>query len=373
MQKIVAQLNLQESLGGGEVYTRFLVTAFYELGWKSRVFVNPRATFWPDLLPAETEIMNFESISQLESSVSENTSMLLTHSALDAPAAQRLAKLTSLVAILHMPLYERLPGGLPHYHRLMAVSRHVADSARARGLDSVSPVELLGVADFQPRGPSKALIKRSCYDWDRRKIRDRIMGWMASLVPRVDTGIAFEPVGGALTLGIVSRLTPIKQFPLMFRYLAPVIAMQAEVRLEIFGSGGYASVRDLRRALRPCASQVRFWGHQSDVQAIYRRLDYVLSGLPEKEALGLNLIEAQACGTPVLAVNGPPFTETVVNGESGFLFEDPRNDGGKDFAALLQGLLNGKSRPDPRQNFAHLQRFSAEAFRDRLEGALEGL
>ena len=152
MQKVVAQLNLQESLGGGEVYTRFLVTAFHELGWKSCVFINPLANFWRHLLPANTEIINFESIAQLEDRVSENTSLLLTHSTLDAPAAQRLAKRIRLVAILHMPLYERLPGGLPHYHRLMAVSRHVADSARARGLESVSPVELLGVADFQPPG-----------------------------------------------------------------------------------------------------------------------------------------------------------------------------------------------------------------------------
>ena len=83
-------------------------------------------------------------------------------------------------------------------------------------------------------------------------------------------------------------------------------------------------MEDLRKALRPCRAQVRLWGHQPDVRVVYPRVDYVLSGLPEKEALGLNLIEAQACGTPVMAVNKPPFTETVVHGRTGYLFDDPR-------------------------------------------------
>jgi glycosyltransferase involved in cell wall biosynthesis len=173
-----------------------------------------------------------------------------------------------------------------------------------------------------------------------------------------------------LTLGIVSRLTPIKQFPLMFGILAPVMARFPQVNLEIFGSGGYASVRDLRAALAPMQQQVRFWGHQPDVAAVYPQLDFVLSGLPEKEALGLNLIEAQFCGTPVLAVRAPPFTETVIDGQSGWLFTDPREDGGASFAQLLERLQGGGARPDPRQAAAHLERFSFAAFRERVARAL---
>jgi len=106
---------------------------------------------------------------------------------------------------------------------------------------------------------------------------------------------------------------------------------------------------------------------------VYGQIDYVLSGLPEKEALGLNLIEAQACGTPVLAIAAPPFTETVIDGQTGFLFEDPRKDGGAAFAELLQRLQGLVRRPDPRAAVAHLKLFSQEAFRERLQKALEGL
>ena len=104
--------------------------------------------------------------------------------------------------------------------------------------------------------------------------------------------------------------------------------------------------------------------------AVYPQLDFVLSGLPEKEALGLNLIEAQYCGTPVLAVRAPPFTETVIEAQTGFFFTDPRQDGGESFARLLERLLAGASRPDPRRATAHLERFSVAAFRERVVRAL---
>ena len=373
MRRLVDQLNLQESLGGGEIYTRFMIKACADLGWETRLFVSPRAAFWQSLLPAGSPIVKLGAMSDLEKAVSDRNSVLVTHSALDAHWAQRIARGARLAGMLHMPLYERLPEGLKHYHRLIAVSRHVADSARSRGLLQVSPVELLGVADVQARGEMASLRKRSCYDWDRRKMRDRLMGWAESRLPWTREGKPFERIAGGLTLGIVSRLTPIKQFPRMFSYLAPVIARYPTVRIEIFGAGGYASVRDLRAALRPCGSQVRFWGHQTDVGAVYRQLDYVLAGLPEKEALGLNLIEAQVCGTPVLAVASPPFTETVIDRQTGFLFEDPRTDGGAAFAGLLEKLLVLDARLDPRLAITHLARFSEEAFRNRLQQALEGL
>ena len=176
-----------------------------------------------------------------------------------------------------------------------------------------------------------------------------------------------------LTLGIVSRITPIKQFPLLFAYLAPVLARYSTVQLEIFGSGGFASIRDLDRALRPIREKVRFWGHQQDVGAVYSSIDFLLTGLPEKEALGLNVIEAQACGTPVLAPDAPPFDETVMHGATGLRYRDPREDGGADFENALTLLLEGGFRFDKDSAKPHLARFSEDAFVARLRTLLEAL
>jgi glycosyltransferase involved in cell wall biosynthesis len=157
----------------------------------------------------------------------------------------------------------------------------------------------------------------------------------------------------------------------MFGLLAPLIAKYPQVHLEIFGSGGYASVRDLRASLAPILGQTRFWGQQQDVAAIYPQLDFVVSGLPEKEALGLNLIEAQFCGTPVLAVRAPPFTETVVENKGGYFFTDPREDAGADFERLLERLVGGMTFPRPQAGAEYLAQFSVERFRERVRGALQ--
>ena len=122
---------------------------------------------------------------------------------------------------------------------------------------------------------------------------------------------------------------------------------------------------------------MRFWGYQTNVGAIYPQLDYLMTGLPEKEALGLNALEAQTCGTPVLAPDAPPFTETVLEGASGFLYRDPRQDGGRHFKQVLDAIIGGRARPDPRVAAReHLAQFSYPALVERARkmiGALSDL
>jgi len=363
------QLNLQEQFGGGEVYTRFFSMALIELGYKPVLYVSREAAFWDALLPAGVEIERVSDVGDFQRRLPRARSLIVTHTMLDAAAAQSVAQRHVLCGFVHMPLYDRNPPGLGAYHLLLPVSRHVQDSISQRGYRNVHAQAMYGVAAPPRTAAGAAIVARSEYDWDRRKLRDRLLGLSEPAWRRFRPQPIFDRRPG-LTLGIVSRLTPIKQFPLMFGILAPAIAGLAQLNLEIFGSGGYASVRDLRESLAPMRKQVRFWGHQPNVAAVYPQLDYVLSGLPEKEALGLNLIEAQHCGTPVLAVRAPPFTETVTEPDSGFFFTDPRQDGGDSFIQLLQRLLAGAPRPDPRQALALLERFSASAFRARVEEAL---
>ena len=365
----VYQVNLQNEFGGGEVYPRFFSMALIELGYRVVLFVSRKADFWEALLPAGVELVRVEGADEIMRRLPQEKSLIVTQTALDADAAQWVTARHVLCGLVHMPLYERDPAGFRHYDFLLAVSRHVLDSIRARGYSKVFGEPMYGVADPRRGAPGGALVARSEYDWDRRKLRDRLLG-LTEPWWRINQSMTQFRKRPGLTLGIVSRLTPIKQFPLMFGLLAPLIARFPRVNLEIFGSGGYASVRDLRAGLAPMLKQVRFWGHQPNVAAVYAQLDYVLSGLPEKEALGLNLIEAQYCGTPVLAVHAAPFTETVIEGQSGFFFADPREDGGASFAQLLARLQGGGARPDPRQATDHLERFSFAAFRARVARAL---
>jgi hypothetical protein len=73
----------------------------------------------------------------------------------------------------------------------------------------------------------------------------------------------------------------------------------------------------------------------------------------------------------VLAVRAPPFTETVADGATGYLFKDPREDAGEDFSGLLRRLCSDGPRPDPRLAPEHLAKFSMDAFTSRVDRALQ--
>lgn len=371
MERVCYQINFQATLGGGEIFTRFFTAALEELGWRSVLLVAKDATFWSELMPGSTEFRPVWDSASILDALPAEPGFIVTHTALPKDLAATVASRHRLAGVVHMPLFDRQPRGLAEYHCLFAVSEHVRQSALQKGLRNIHEEPIYGVADVMLRSGATALRKASPYEWDARKVRDRLLGWIErrfrsnSVTPYLRP----EPGPQGLVLGIVSRLTPIKQFPQLFSHLTWVLAQHPDVYLEIFGAGGYASVRDFRRAVRPLGERVRFWGMQSDVAVAYAQLDYVLSGLPEKEALGLNIIEAQQCGTPVLAVRAPPFTETVIDGASGYLFCDPREDGGAEFADLID-RLRGARRPDPRQSAEHLARFSMQAFTERVRRAV---
>ncbi len=370
MAAICYQINLQQGLGGGEIYTRFFTRALCELGWEAVLFVHEQAHFWRGAgIPGARYIpvRRYEDIIPL---LPETPALFVTH----APALGQLGEVLRqhhfLASFAHMPLTGRDPAPFREVDLILAVSGYVISTLQNAGLDHYYPQPLYGVADLARGGDDRApILAASCYDWDTRKFRDRVLGLAEPLYRQLLPRPAFSHREG-LTLGIVSRLTPIKQFPRMFEMLAPVLSRFPQVKLEIFGSGGYASVRDLKRALTPIQSQVRFWGQQSNVGAIYRQLDFLLAGLPEKEALGLNVIEAEYCGTPVLAIHSPPFTETVVEGETGLFYTDPREDQGRDFARLLDELAAGREYPKPRPDSPHLARFSFPEFKQRVAAAM---
>jgi glycosyltransferase involved in cell wall biosynthesis len=366
----LVQVNLQPHFGGGEVYTAFLCRALSQLGVATSLLVHPRAGFWKGLgLPDETDIVAVNDVAALPGHLPQGPLWLLSHGPLPSELRGSVAGRLR-TAIAHMPVQGRNPAVFADHDRIYAVSGWVRDGLLAAGLPAWE-TPLYGVAEIGKRGIDAPINRSSRYDWDRRKGRDRLFGMLEPLVESMRSHPHFARRSG-LTLGIVSRLTPIKQFPLLFSHLAPVLAKRPQVNLEIFGSGGYASVRDLDRALAALPpGQARFWGQQGNVGGIYRQIDYLLSGLPEKEALGLNIIEAQACGTPVIAVHAPPFTETVSNGLTGFLYRDPRQDAGADFGRLLDELLEGRPRPQPEQAEGHLARFSVDAFVERLRPVVD--
>lgn len=366
-------INLQKAVGGGEIYTRWFTRALARAGADVTLYVDRGNAFWSEIHDGNVTVVPVSKASDISEFLPRQDALVITQSGIPADVADQVSRNHVLTGFAHMPMLGRSASEFKKYATVFTVSRYCIDLLRRAGIDQVYPEPMYGTFELdRDSSTGQPILAASPYHWDQRKGRDKVLSVLEPLAEVFRPPRQFAPKPG-LTLGIVSLLSPIKQFPALFTALAPRIAAIPEVNLEIFGNGGYAQVRDLRRSLAPIADRVRFWGYQTAVQNIYPNLDYLMTGLPEKEALGLNVLEAQALGTPVVAPNAPPFTETIVHESGGFLYADPRLDGGEDFAKLLSSLAAGRQRPDPRKAIDHLAQFSFASMVSRTRTALEHL
>ncbi|MGD8537831.1 MAG: glycosyltransferase [Candidatus Aminicenantes bacterium] len=135
--------------------------------------------------------------------------------------------------------------------------------------------------------------------------------------PPVDTGF-FRPgeVEEDYFL-IVSALVPYKKID-----LAVEAFNRTDQRLKIVGQG--PEYRKLKKSAKP---NVEFLGSVSDddLLQIYQRSRALI--MPGEEDFGINSLESQACGVPVIALRRGGAKETVLHGETGFLYDDPRREG----------------------------------------------
>jgi glycosyltransferase involved in cell wall biosynthesis len=364
----ICQINLSAALGGAEVYAHFFTQALLAIGCETELFVREDAAYWGGFDFGSARVTPVRNAGEIASRLPSAPQWLVIHAPVPAPELDILRARHRLAGFANQALYDRKhPAYYDLSHLLLPVSQYVIATLEREGFRQIYREPLLGVADLSRHAQAGAAITgQRLYDWDRHKLRDRVLSLLYPAYRALTPRRRFSRRPG-ITLGIVSRIAPLKQFTAQFKVLAPILAGLPQVSLEIFGSGvGIRPVRELRHALAPLGDRARFWGEQGDVAAIYPQLDYLLTGLPEREALGLNVLEAQSCGTPVLAVRAPPFTETVLEGETGFFYTDPREDGGADFARLMQRLVAAPARPDPRRATAHLERFSMPAFIARV-------
>lgn len=376
-QPLFVQIKLHTYFGGGEVFAAHLAEAAVRLGGGSVLIVHPAAKHWASMHLPNTQLIEANDLTEAAVKLPPGLPVI-AHAALPEDIARKITATRPLIGFVHMPLnhfYAESRHAYSACTRVVGVSNYVLETIRGLGIDPW-PEPFYGVACAKRQGNDVGIVSASEFEWDRRKFRDRLLGLSEPAWSKLRRRAAYSKRDG-LTLGIVSRLAPIKQFPLLMELLVPELARHKNIYLEIFGAGGFASVRDLRRALKPLGDRARFWGHQRDVAQAYAGIDVLLTGLPEREALGLNVIEAQACGVPVLAPGAPPFTETVLHGETGWLYADPRQAGKPAaypaFADLLEQIAVQREEgvlPDPRRAVAHMEKFSKREFAARLGNLL---
>lgn len=142
------------------------------------------------------------------------------------------------------------------------------------------------------------------------------------------------------TLGVVSRLEPIKGMDLVVPAFAEVLKKYPNVRLLVVGDGSLRATMELQAAELGCADRITWMGRQpqEELTQWYGQMDIVL--MPSRsEGFGLTAIEAMANGCVMVASNVGGLPEVVCDGVCGLLH---RTEDMQDMAAKVSVLLGDK-------------------------------
>ncbi|MDD3896415.1 MAG: glycosyltransferase [Candidatus Peribacteraceae bacterium] len=168
-----------------------------------------------------------------------------------------------------------------------------------------------------------------------------------ALVPAADRNAYFLAVG---------RLVPYKRFDLLI-----TAANALRFSLKIVGTGSEAS--KLKRIAGPT---VEFLGYVPDEELppLYAHAKALL--FPQVEDAGVVPLEAQACGTPVIALGEGGICDTVIAGKTGIFFAE------QTVAAIGDALCAFAARSFSAETIrSHAQQYSARNFREQILQMLE--
>jgi len=148
-------------------------------------------------------------------------------------------------------------------------------------------------------------------------------------------------ITGAVNIGFISNLVDRKRPGWLVRAAGQLAREGLNIKVLLAGNdfSGGAKAKELQELARGegITGRYNYIGPRSDVPDVLRSLDIlVLPSERDKEAFPRIVIEAMACGVPVLATAVAGVPEAVVDGETGSLVDPDDFDG---FVAALRILV----------------------------------
>jgi glycosyltransferase involved in cell wall biosynthesis len=176
------------------------------------------------------------------------------------------------------------------------------------------------------------------------------------IFPPVDTE-AFQPTGRKENYFFAaSRLEPYKKIELVVQAFN-----ELGLPLKIAGSG--TASKKLKEIAGP---NIEFLGRISD-QELRRRYSESLAYIfPAEEDAGIMILEAQACGTPVLAYRAGGARETILEGITGEFFDKQDAESIKEVVRKFD-----PAKYDPNILRKHAQGFDKKIFQERIRKFVE--
>ena len=138
---------------------------------------------------------------------------------------------------------------------------------------------------------------------------------------KIYTPSDFTPPG-APVIGHLGRLKKYKSVDHLLRAFQIVLKEFPEARLKIIGDGDFRPELERLAAELDIVSHIEFTGYLSQEEKV-RQLHQmsVAVNCSAKEGWGLTVIEANACGVPVVASDVPGLRDSVVDEKTGLLYE----------------------------------------------------
>jgi glycosyltransferase involved in cell wall biosynthesis len=153
-----------------------------------------------------------------------------------------------------------------------------------------------------------------------------------------------------------SRMVPYKRIPLIIE----AFAAMPDKKLVVIGTG---PEWEKATAQAQAAPNVQLLGYQDDAvlkDHMQRAKAFVFAA---EEDFGIAPVEAQACGTPVIAYGRGAVLETMVDGKTGVFFNEQSVPA---ICAAIKRFEALPARLDPATIRQNAERFSSECFRSEL-------
>jgi glycosyltransferase involved in cell wall biosynthesis len=155
---------------------------------------------------------------------------------------------------------------------------------------------------------------------------------------------------------IVSALVPYKRIDMAVRAFN-----RTRLPLKIIGTGP-----EYRKLKRDAGANIEFLGEVTPQELLLNYQEAQALIMPGEEDFGINVLEAQACGTPVIALGRGGALETVQSGQTGLLFSPAS-------VAGLTAALDKFGRLTFNKNLLreNALRFSRESFKNKMDAYLQ--
>lgn len=199
------------------------------------------------------------------------------------------------------------------YHRVVAISEGIRQVLVAEGVDRARLTVIPSAVDTDLFRPDPAARKR------------------------LEKEFAVPP--GAPVLAMAAQFIPRKGHDVLLNALPQVLAAYPEARVLLFGQGPLEDHVATRVRAEGLADRVSLWGFRADLDRVLPGVDLVIHPA-RMEGLGVILLQAAACGVPVVASRVGGIPDAVQHGETGILVA------ADDATSLAHEIVSVLARPE---------------------------